>query len=74
MGQVRDDGRRSSLYAEVTARVIEELEQGRLPWVQPWDSAASGCAMPENGATGRRYSGINVLILWGEGVARGYRP
>jgi antirestriction protein ArdC len=72
MGQVQDDGRRSSLYAEVTARVIEELEQGRLPWVQPWDSAACGCAMPENGATGRRYSGINVLILWSEGIARGF--
>lgn len=55
---------RVSLYAEVTARVIAELEQGRLPWVQPWDAAACGCAMPANAVTGRRYSGINVLILW----------
>ncbi|MBY8828845.1 ArdC family protein [Hephaestia mangrovi] len=55
---------RQSLYAEVTARVIAELEQGRLPWVQPWDAAACGCAMPANAVTGRRYSGINVLILW----------
>jgi antirestriction protein ArdC len=55
---------RASLYAEVTARVIAELEQGRLPWVQPWDAAACGCAMPANAVTGRRYSGINVLILW----------
>ena len=55
---------RASLYAEVTGRVIAELEQGRLPWVQPWDAAACGCAMPANAVTGRRYSGINVLILW----------
>ncbi|WP_066593603.1 ArdC family protein [Sphingomonas pruni] len=55
---------RQSLYAEVTSRVIAELEAGRLPWVQPWDSAACGCAMPHNAGTGRRYSGINVLILW----------
>lgn len=55
---------RVSLYAEVTARVIAELEQGRLPWVQPWDAAACGCAMPANAVTGRRYSGINVLIMW----------
>jgi antirestriction protein ArdC len=55
---------RASLYAEVTARVIAELEQGRLPWVQPWDAASCGCAMPANAVTGRRYSGINVLILW----------
>lgn len=55
---------RASLYAEVTARVIAELEQGRLPWVQPWDAAACGCTMPANAMTGRRYSGINILILW----------
>jgi antirestriction protein ArdC len=73
MGQVRDFEGRGSLYAEVTARVIAELEQGRLPWVQPWDGAACGCTMPENGATGRRYSGINVLILWSAVIERGYR-
>lgn len=73
MGQVRDEERRGSLYAEVTARVIAEVEEGRLPWVQPWDGAACGCTMPENGATGRRYSGINVLILWSAVIERGYR-
>jgi antirestriction protein ArdC len=73
MGQMQGGERRGSLYAEVTARVIAELEEGRLPWVQPWDCAACGCAMPENGATGRRYSGINVLILWGAVIERGYR-
>jgi antirestriction protein ArdC len=73
MGQVRGEERRGSLYAEVTARVTAELEEGRLPWVQPWDGAACGCTMPENGATGRRYSGINVLILWGAVIERGYR-
>jgi antirestriction protein ArdC len=55
---------RASLYAEVTRQVIAEMEQGRLPWVQPWDAAVCGCAMPANAVSGRRYSGINVLILW----------
>jgi antirestriction protein ArdC len=73
VGQMRDEARRGSLYAEVTARMIAELEQGRLPWIQPWDSAACGCTMPANAATGRRYSGINVLILWGAVIERGYR-
>lgn len=63
---------RQSLYAEVTNRVIAELEQGRLPWVQPWDGAACGCAMPHNAGTGRRYSGINVLILWAAVIDGGY--
>jgi antirestriction protein ArdC len=73
MGLARDEERRDSLYAEVTARVIAELERGRLPWVQPWDSAACGCTMPANAATGRQYSGINVLILWAAVIERGYR-
>lgn len=63
---------RASLYSEVTNRIIAELEEGRLPWVQPWDSAACGCTMPQNAGTARRYSGINVLILWAEVVAKGY--
>ncbi len=63
---------RRSLYAEVTGRIIAELEEGRLPWVQPWDSAACECTMPQNAGTGRKYSGINVLILWAEVVHRGF--
>lgn len=61
---------REGLYAEVTARVIAELEQGRLPWVEPWDSTACGCRMPSNATSGRRYSGINVLILWATVIER----
>ncbi|MBB3941446.1 antirestriction protein ArdC [Novosphingobium fluoreni] len=61
---------RQSLYGEVTACVIAELEEGRLPWVQPWDSARCPCTMPHNAVSGRSYSGINVLILWCEAVER----
>lgn len=64
---------RQSLYAEVTSRVIAEVEAGRLPWVQPWDTAACGCAMPSNAVSGRRYSGINVLILWAAVIEGEYR-
>ena len=27
---------RGSLYAEITAKIVAELEAGRVPWVQPW--------------------------------------
>ena len=63
---------RETLYSEVTARVIAELEAGRLPWVQPWDSAACGCTMPHNAGSGRPYSGINILILWAAVIRGGY--
>jgi len=70
--ETKDQTSRQSLYAEVTSRVIAELEQGRLPWVQPWDGAACGCTMPHNATTGRPYSGINILILWAAVIGGGY--
>lgn len=65
---------RTNLYDEITARIIAELEAGHLPWVQPWGTigVAASLSMPRNAATGRGYSGINILILWGAVVARGY--
>jgi len=65
---------RTSLYSEITNKIIVELEAGRVPWVQPWGTAAAkaSLAMPKNAATQRRYSGVNVLILWGAVVERGF--
>ena len=65
---------RTSLYQEITDKIIAELEAGRAPWVQPWGTAAAkaALAMPRNASTHRRYSGINVLILWGAVIERGF--
>lgn len=63
---------RDSLYAEVTANIVAELEAGRFPWAQPWDIAKAGPGLPRNAATSRPYSGVNILILWGEVIARGH--
>lgn len=64
---------RVSLYDEVTARIIAELEAGRLPWVQPWGcNGATETGLPRNALTARPYSGINVLILWGAVIEQGF--
>lgn len=64
---------RASLYDDVTRRIISELEEGRLPWVQPWSrAAATGPGLPRNALSGRTYSGVNVLILWGAVIAGGW--
>jgi antirestriction protein ArdC len=65
---------RPSLYQEITDKIISELEAGRVPWVQPWGTAATkaSLAMPKNAASQRQYSGINVLILWGAVIERGF--
>jgi antirestriction protein ArdC len=41
--------RERSLYDEITAKIIGELEAGRVPWVQHWGTAAGKAplAMPK---------------------------
>jgi len=51
------------LYAEVSARILAELEAGALPWIKPW-SATPGANTPCNAVTNRPYSGCNVVLLW----------
>ncbi|WP_077145970.1 ArdC family protein [Sphingopyxis sp. KK2] len=63
---------RPSLYDEVTARIVAELEEGRFPWTQPWDAKAFAPGLPRNADTRRSYSGINILILWSEAMRRGF--
>ena len=51
-------------YQEVTDRIVEALENGRKPWVRPWDeNVCGGPQAPFNPTTGKRYHGINVLLL-----------
>src|ERR1700738_2885075 len=63
-----------TLYQEVTDKIIAELEAGRVPWVQPWGGSGinASLGLPQNAATGRKYSGINILILWGAVAERGF--
>jgi antirestriction protein ArdC len=51
------------LYADVTARILAELERGAAPWVKPW-SATPGQNVPQNAVSNRPYSGCNVILLW----------
>jgi antirestriction protein ArdC len=55
------------LYAEVSTRIVVELERGAAPWVKPW-AATAGANTPCNAVTNRPYSGYNVILLW---LARG---
>src|SRR5580700_8760262 len=59
------------LYAEVSARILAELERGAAPWVKQW-SATAGANVPCNAVTNRPYNGCNVVLLW-MAQAAGYR-
>ena len=47
------------IYAEVTSRIIVQLEQGQIPWCKPWISSGSAISR----ATGKPYSLLNQMIL-----------
>lgn len=47
------------VYSIVTARIIELLEKGNVPWHKPWTSAGT----PMNAVTKNPYRGINLLLL-----------
>jgi antirestriction protein ArdC len=50
------------LYSDITARILQHLEAGVVPWKQSWK--IGGASVPMNAVTNRPYSGINVLLFW----------
>ena len=47
------------IYAEITNRIISEMETGIIPWQKPW-VASGGCV---SYATGKPYSLLNQMLL-----------
>jgi antirestriction protein ArdC len=52
---------KKALYAEVTASLIEQMENGVAVWQQPW--AVSKANRPHNPVTGTVYKGFNRMYL-----------
>jgi antirestriction protein ArdC len=64
---------RADIYARITDRIVAELEKGVRPWVQPWSAGnVTGRITRPLRHNGGPYTGMNVLLLWSEGLARGY--
>lgn len=64
---------KQDIYTRVTTRILAELEQGVRPWMKPWsvEHAAGRITRPLR-HNGIPYRGVNVLLLWGEAMAKGY--
>ncbi|MFZ3006014.1 MAG: zincin-like metallopeptidase domain-containing protein [Phenylobacterium sp.] len=64
---------RPDLYSRVTNAIIADLENGVRPWTKPWSAEhlAGKISRPLR-STGQPYSGINVILLWAESIARGF--
>lgn len=59
----RYNGPKRNVHKEIVDKVIARLENGVAPWVKPWKNGVGG-NFPHNGNSGRRYRGVNVILLW----------
>ena len=56
------------VYAEVTAKMLDALESGLVPWRKPWTSMGAH----RNLVSGREYRGINVFLTALSAMRGGY--
>jgi antirestriction protein ArdC len=64
---------RKDVYTRVTDRIIADLERGVRTWLKPWkaEHAAGRISRPLR-HNGTPYQGMNILLLWGEAMEKGY--
>jgi antirestriction protein ArdC len=64
---------RKDVYTRVTDRIISDLEKGIRTWLKPWSVAhTAGRISKPLRHNGTPYQGMNVLLLWGEAMDRGF--
>ncbi|HEY4309379.1 MAG TPA: zincin-like metallopeptidase domain-containing protein [Pirellulales bacterium] len=64
---------RTDVYSRVTSTIVEQLERGVRPWMQPWKAEyAAGRITRPLRHNGEAYKGINVITLWMESELRGF--
>ena len=58
------------IYQKITDQIIDDLEKGTPPWIQPWRYEATESMhvqtgiWPRNAYSGNYYGGSNVLMCW----------
>lgn len=69
----KTESERVDIYARITDRIVADLEKGVKPWMQPWSGTnMAGRITRPLRHNGLPYQGMNVLLLWSEGMARGF--
>ena len=54
---------RRSFVDQISETLIKKLKEGTAPWQKPWRAGNPTNFMPHNFTTGKRYRGINALVL-----------
>ena len=62
-------GGKMDIHQQVTDQILAAMESARTSGRRLWDSQPS---LPLSLTTGKPYSGVNIIILWGAALSRGY--
>jgi antirestriction protein ArdC len=62
----------ADIYSRITNQIIAAIEAGTGEFRMPWHNDCSATARPVNVMTGKRYRGVNVLVLWTAAKQAGY--
>ena len=63
---------RADVYNRITAEIVAAVEAGAGECRMPWHHDGASTAHPTNVASGKRYRGINTLVLWAAAARAGY--
>lgn len=58
------------VFDVITARIMELLDKGVIPWRRPWRGGRAG--RPKNLASGKDYRGVNTFLLHCASMSEGY--
>lgn len=60
---------RTDVQQLVTDTIIQQLEQGTIPWQKPWKNINQfSFTIPKNFHTQNHYRGINIILLWAASI------
>lgn len=61
----------NEIRQNITNTIIDSLKKGLIPWRKPWTGIATP-RIPTNFVMKRKYSGVNIPILWAASQQRGF--
>ncbi|OOQ57403.1 ArdC family protein [Mucilaginibacter pedocola] len=70
VNETKSSTKYKDIYQTVTDTIIEQLENGVIPWQQSWSESGytPPLNLPSNQVTGNYYRGINIVLLWSAAI------
>lgn len=64
---------RFDVHRAITDKIASAIEAGAGEFVMPWHRQGPSLGRPANAVSRMKYRGVNVVVLWAEAVAKGFK-